>query len=423
MCNRPEKGASGLCTLRKNMRPRAPLLAPSEMDGVFRRLLRLMRCNSKSARIRPDHELILRERYGLCTHVATQVLSIDEICSWRPACLSHVELDPRLPRVPTRAADPDISAIFVPSLDWEQRIVGAALRIVDPDSPKRFLTFGDQFLGYEKSRRKQSSTFGDGFASLRIREPDNHKVSGVSNKGMDVVEAPLHVSRPAAWNGVPRWIGLCEGILKSMAAAQSFKVPIIAEWCSGSGQFYRSPAQLRSILLQASTPVSQSDTMTMEMTTATATTALPANTMSLPVAPVVLLADAGCVSNALVALNYIKTMQLLEGWGVSAQIGWWGQTLKLKDGGAGDVDEMLTAKGYLSPEETSREAVVLTDAMRLLSTVEFEQLLSDDVLLKVRRWKRELGFLSMAEAAVWDSIRVPSLTLENVTQDVTRSMM
>ena len=232
-----------------------------------------------------------------------------------------------------------------------------------------------------------------------------------SGQGVDeVIEMPLHVSRPTASSArvgatgaaspeppsaSPAWVGLCEGVLKSMSAAQAFGVPVLGEWSCGGGQFYRSPTQLRAYLQLAAAehhglPVSD---------------AVSPPSSSSPV--VVLLADAGSPSNPVVALHYCKTLKLLEDWGYEARVGWWGQEAKADEGGPGDVDELLQSHGAGANEGGGARRVLAESMMRWITRAEFEERLSPEAEARVERWRSQTGFVSMAESVDWELLRLP----------------
>lgn len=410
-------------TLRGLARARQMLLTPSDMDAVFRQLLRRMAVEGR-APLEDAHAAFLQRKYGIRSG---SIRGDDLLRTWRPAVLAHVELDDRMPRVPNLAHLADLDAFFVPSLDWEQRIGGGALRIMLPMTcgeqtaeaaalerrvaGRRYLTLGDQF-SLTQARP------GRGYASMRILR------SRGSGHGVDeVIEMPLHVSRPmasSAWavaagaagatgaaspalsSASPAWVGLCEGVLKSMSAAQAFGVPVLGEWSCGGGQFYRSPTQLRAYLQLAAS----------EQQGVPASDAVPPPSSSSAAGPrpspvVVLLADAGSQSNPVVALHYCKTLKLLEDWGYEARVGWWGQEAKADEGGPGDVDEMLLSHGAGTNEGGGARRVLAESVMRWITRAEFEELLSPEAEARVERWRSETGFVSMAESVDWELLRLP----------------
>ena len=397
--------------LRGLARARQMLLTPSDMDAVFRQLLRRMAVEGR-APLEDAHAAFLQRKYGIRSG---SIRGDDLLRTWRPAVLANVELDDRMPRVPNLAHSADLDAFFVPSLDWEQRIGGGALRIMLPTmtcgeqtaeaaalerrvAGRRYLTLGDQF-SLSQARP------GRGYASMRILR------SRGSGQGIDeVIEMPLHVSRPTASSArvgatgaaspeppsaSPAWVGLCEGVLKSMSAAQAFGVPVLGEWSCGGGQFYRSPTQLRAYLQLAAAeqlglPVSD---------------AVSPPSSSSPV--VVLLADAGSPSNPVVALQYCKTLKLLEDWGYEARVGWWGQEAKADEGGPGDVDELLQSHGAGANEGGGARRVLAESMMRWITRAEFEERLSPEAEARVERWRSQTGFVSMAESVDWELLRLP----------------
>ena len=367
---------------RRRLLSLPPLLTASEMDAAFRHLLSSTSWSGpisvgSTAALKAAHVEHLASRYGL--HAGgggTPPLGVELLRSWRAPWRA---VEPQLPRLSRRMLSNDLDAIFIPALDWDLRIVGGALKDLAPDAPSRYLTLGDQ---YDPSARRQRRGTG-GFASLRVGDE-----SPAGAGAFDLIEPPLHVSRPSAPPSATagrRWVGLCEGALKSMVAAQAFGVPVLAEWISGSGQFYRSPTQLRALLRRAA-----------EEEGAAAAAALGGGRPT-----VVLLADAGCTSNPGVALHYVKTLQLLVDWGEAARVGWWGQAAKRDDGGGpGDIDELLLSMRGPAPS--------LEAAMEMLTPGAFEAMLVGEAAARVARWRRETALLTMAEAVEWQAVRVPA---------------
>ena len=430
--------------LRALAAAREHLLRTSDMDAVYRQLLRRMN-PERLPPLADEHVAYLHGKYGI---EPGAVQGYNSLRTWRPQPLKG--FDERLPRMPTRALASELDAIFVPSLDWQQRIGGAALKVISGGgfnrlsapraaaadarsssgggggmehsgsaaaaSATRYLTFGHQFSPSAPRRGR------GGFNSLRIRSSGSAAAFGDDGEE-EVVEVPLHVSRPAAEAGTaaaagttaagtaagtaaaPPWVGLCEGVLKAMAAAQSFGRPVVGEWCLGAGQFYKSPTQLRSYLRLAAAEAAEATEAGAEAAAEAAEAEVGSASSSSSAPVVVLLADAGCTSNPAVALHYTKTMRLLEDWGHVTRLGWWGQHAKA----ANDIDDLLRSAEAEAARSRGGGVIRPEALMSWLTRDEFEQLLEPDALERVLKWRRETGFVTMADTVVWDAVRLPSL--------------
>ncbi|MDJ0716804.1 MAG: hypothetical protein QNJ54_21740 [Prochloraceae cyanobacterium] len=135
----------------------------------------------------------------------------------------------------------------------------------------------------------------------RANRPTSHLRSG---------ELPiaLYVPKTTIENNI---IGLAEGIaFKPQIAANRLGIPFIG---ASGGNFARSEKLLKEYL-----------------------DFLGCNKSS----QIVLFADAGAVNNPSVVHVYKKTIDLLESWGYTVKIAWWGQISKE----AGDIDEIPTEK-------------------------------------------------------------------------------
>jgi len=401
---------------RNAMRRARSLLTPSEADAIYRQLLRVMG-PEEPAGLSAVHAKHLSEHYGL----SGTVLGEEYLCTWQPERVAATGIadDARLPKMPRPHVllKPNADALFIPALDWSQRIVGATVKTFGPRAERwPYLTFGDHFT-LKPVGPVSGGMVGDkgrrgGYASLRIREPSTASHALAAS---ELIEPPLHVARPVATKeqatSSERWVGLCEGVLKSMSVAQAFGVPVIAEWSCGHGQFFRSPTQLRSLLQQAAaaaTGVCGSGNGDDGGSTGGGGSGggdLPSTGPPTAGMKIVFLADAGAVGNPRAALAYIKTLQLLADWGETVHVGWWGQTAKLADGGPGDVDEHLMARGW-SGGGGAEPPAVLSDVMSLISPAEFERQLVGEAADAVGRWRRETEFVSMAETVEWDAMRV-----------------
>ena len=354
----------------------AALLTPAEMDKALRTMMQHMVADNAQV-LTTAHKQVLKERFGLNT-CESHLLR-----SWQPSCLA-AEVDGRLPSTPEPLRNDLFDAIFVPVLNWKSQVIGAATYDVRPDGRGQVLTFGRQ-----QFPPRGGSCPSGGFTALRFPSPQ----PGDAEAGYEVAELPLHVARPVGTAG-QRWVGVCQGTLKAMTAAQAFGVPVLAgSAVQANAQLYKSPVQLLDFVRQATTdaPGGSGDDC-----------------------PIVLLADAGSTSRPDVALHYFQTLRLLEDWGYTARVGWWGQEQRLTDGGPGHVHEMLrTARGGLAAsaevdgEEEERPCVLAEDVMSLLTLAEFRRKLSTAALRGVDEWQRSTSFVSMPEIVQWEhTVRV-----------------
>ena len=115
-------------------------------------------------------------------------------------------------------------------------------------------------------------------------------------------------------------IGLAEGFLKPYIAAQRLNQIVIG---AAGGNFAGSPILLKAWL----------DALSAELSTKIAD----------------LYPDAGVLTNKNVMEHYERTIQLVQGWGYTVRIAWWGQVDKSHP----DIDELenFDAITYLSPDE------------------------------------------------------------------------
>ncbi|HEY9671316.1 MAG TPA: plasmid replication protein, CyRepA1 family [Waterburya sp.] len=160
-----------------------------------------------------------------------------------------------------------------------------------------------------------------------LKEDDSNRYRWLSGNGQSLHifpsedsggELPLAVFRPP---GEARGIALAEGVgPKPFLVAQRLNMLTIG---AAGGQFASSPVLLREALEKAADEV---------------------GTREVQVFP-----DAGDVHNSSVMIRWSKAIALLQDWGVTVKVGWWGQVDKSHP----DIDELEDYSNltYLEPEE------------------------------------------------------------------------
>lgn len=156
---------------------------------------------------------------------------------------------------------------------------------------------------------------------LRLDEATENKyrwAKGQRSSHLKNGELPITVARPVS--GKPRGIGMGEGILKPLAAAQIHQKIFLG---ASSANFSSSPEQVK---LYLETETKEIESKTVEF-----------------------YPDAGAVSNTHVIREYRKTFDLLDRLGYEVRVAWWGQTKKQDK----DCDEIGSdeAIAYISLQE------------------------------------------------------------------------
>ncbi|MDJ0718174.1 MAG: hypothetical protein QNJ54_28765, partial [Prochloraceae cyanobacterium] len=228
----------------------------------------------------------LRSRFAVVTdNVEEQDRLIAEsgcksVSQWQKL---EVAVNDRLPgvKIGGRALLVRGDGILCPIANGQGKYIGWQVRLNNPTNGQKYV-----WLAGERKRASR---------------PTSHLSSG---------ELPiaLHLPKTTIENNI---IGLAEGIgFKPQIAANRLGIPFIG---ASGGNFASSEKLLKEYL-----------------------DFLGCNKSS----QILLFADAGAVNNRSVVHVYKKTIDLLESWGYSVKIAWWGQIEK----SAGDIDEIATEK-------------------------------------------------------------------------------
>ena len=223
-----------------------------------------------------------------------------------------------------RLSDAEIDAGNFFSIDPWCSVLGINPQLAGVDLYGKHLTIGQPGFACpiwdEKRRIIGWQTRFDDAKSNKYRWPTSRSLKRPNGPTAHLQngELPLTCCRPVS--GVKlKSIGLAEGFLKPYVAAQKLGQIVIG---AAGGNLAGSPQQLKAYL----------DALSLELATTT----------------VDLYPDAGALTNKTVMGHYERTIKLLQSWGYTVRVAWWGQyTLDQPD-----IDELenFDTTAYLTTE-------------------------------------------------------------------------